>query len=999
MADYIGLRSVANVYVLAEAMSRKDCMTMGHMTRSVSAALALVFVCMGLAAAGDQIVQVGRVEMLVADNGTLRQISVDGRNVVSQLFLSAACADPSIKGDKRLWQYTHDVAKPGVRISEDAQRRAIVVSREGMLAYGSEEADRALAYQQRVELSTDGLLKCHYGVEIVRDLDWGPRPVSVAIQIPIELAAGRLCTLNHLAPRLVPWTWGKTEEVVGNFSLFQLDSPGGRTLDVVPGEAETGSLSDARAWGSFQHLYLSVSKGTPWFKGAKPIARGEKWEIDLTVQLPVGAAPSAGAQPGRVLLADDFSRAAPGDAWLPGKMPKSALDHYNKIEVAGSERALACIQDAALDLRHADKPGSSSIRSAAHGLPCRCVIEYDFTLKADDSIGSTRHSMYLRSHADPGTCLCLHVDTAKQWWFFEFKDHGKWVGEKLFYYPFRYTFPRKDAAFRVRIESYGNGTMAAWLSGDGIPATAMPVAVNSVRSWTPFQDGEMFLVSAHRGEGTVCHSQWDNVRVGALDPWPTVNELYYRGQILVEFEHYRFVPDGSWVKVEVRRKREQAALATGEVKPLVPEQSKLLLDVSKLPQATYEVVAALFDPAGQRVGESSVEFVKVRDPKLKLEDMKVYIDADNNTVVDGKPFFPIGMYCVTLGGAKRWSAPIELFAELKASGFNTVQCYSLGAWQLTPDKFDSFVMPWLDAAAEHGLKVYFDVEGPESHVRRRRGAIRDIADPLVGEYDAPPEVAWRVRKVMGHPALLCWYTADEPIGHGRAIEDLARQNRLIKLLDPHHPTVIATCPGGEHCGGYRKCCQGVDILATDHYPMFRKEPAHAWRRTALLGEHAVQGLQALWAIPQCYARGYGREMTEAEIRLETYLAIVHGARGVVWWACYYCKHDHPACWAATKRLAGELGRLSPILLDKTAKESVKLDPADAPIDTLLKQHAGKRYLIAVNHSPEPVSKVAFKLPKVEVCKSYLDGRALGVERGTSFSDAFPAYRVRIYELR
>ncbi len=969
-----------------------------NVKRQMMLALGLVVVGLSQATAGDQIVEVGSVEMLVSETGVLRQICVEGREMMRQFHLVASCRDESIEGDRRLWQYRHDVAEPGVTITRDPERGVVVIERQGVLAYGGEEADKTVAYHQRVEASVDGTLACHYEVEIVRALQWGPKPVSVAADIPIGLAGGRLCQLNHSAPRLVPAEWSKEDEVGGGFSLFQLDAPGGRTLDVVAGPNESGSLSDARAWGNYPHLYVSVSKKDPWFEGAKPIAKGTKWEINFTLRLPIGAAPSAGAQPGRVLLSDDFDREALGDAWQPGQMAESALDAYNVVEVEGAKRAVACIADQALDLLHAGKPGSCSIRSVAHDIPCRCTIEYDFTLKADDAIGRTRHSVYLRSNSDPGTCLCLHVDTAKQWWFFEFKDHGKWQGERLFYYPFRYALPGRDATFHVQIESYGDGTLEAWLSGGGIPSTSMPQAVNSIRSWTPFDDGELFFVCSHRGEDTRCHSQWDNIRVSTLAPWPTINELYYRNQLLVEFAHYRFAPEGSSVSVELRRKGEEEVLASGEVKPLAAADSKLLLDVSELPRATYQVAATLLDQGGERLSESVVEWIKVRDPDLKLEDMKVGIDADNNIVVDGKPFFPIALYCVSLEGAQRWDVPNELFAELKAAGFNTVQNYSLGAWQLTPERFDEFVIPWLDGAAEHGLKVYFDVEGPEGHVRRGRGEIRNLDDPLVADYDAPPEVVWRVQKVMNHPALLCWYTADEPICHGRAIEDLRRQNRMIKLVDPHHPTVIATCPGGEHCGGYRKCCQGVDILATDHYPLFGGEPAHAWRRTALKGEHAAQGLQALWAIPQCYNRG-GHEMTEAEIRLETYLPIVHGARGVVWWACHYCKRDCPRCWEATKRLAGELDRISPILLDKDSEQTVKLDPADAPIDTLLKQHDGKRYLLAVNHSPEPVSKVSFHLPDVQACKSHFDGSVFTVSEGTSFGDDFDAYEVQMYELR
>ena len=971
---------------------------MMHARRQMMLAAGLLLAGLSQAVASDQIVEVGSVAMIVSDTGVLRQISVEGREMIEQLFLTASCRDDSIEGDKRLWQHRHDVGKRGVSITRDAERGVVVIERQGVLAYGGDEADKTVAYQQRVEVSLDGALACHYEVEIVRALQWGSTPATVDVQIPSELAAGRLCTLNYAQPRLVPITWSKEDEVGGHFSVFQLDAPGGRTLNVMPGPSERGSLNDARAWGNFPHLYLSVAKSAPWFEGAKPMDMGTKWEIDFNIQLPMGAAPSAGAQPGRVALSDEFGREALGDTWVPGQMAKSALDSYNKTEVDGASRAPACIADQALDLLHAGKPGSCSIRSAGHDIPCRCAIEYDFTLKGDDSVGHTRHSMYLRSHSDPGTCLCLHVDTAKQWWFFEFKDHGKWKGEHLFYYPFRYALPARDVTFHVRIESYGDGTLEAWISGGGIPCTSMPIAINSIRSWTPFEDGELFFVCSHRGEDTRCHSQWDNVRASTLAPWPTINELYYRNQLLVEFAHYQFAPEGSSVKVEVRRKGGEEILVAGEVKPLAPEESKLLLDVSKLPRATYEVVATLLDKDGERLSESVVQWIKARDPKLNIEDMTVAIDGDNNIVVDGKPFFPIAAYCVTLGGAKRWQPPTELFAELKAAGFTAVQCYSLGAWQLSPERFDEFVIPWLDAADEHGLKVYFDVEGPEGHVRRRRGGLRNLADPLIADYDAPPEVVRRVQKVMNHPALLCWYTADEPICHGRTIEELRRQNRMIKLVDPHHPTVIATCPGGENCGGYRKCCQGVDILATDHYPLFGGEPAHAWRRTALKGEHAVQGLQALWAIPQCYSRG-GHEMTDAEIRLETYLPIAHGARGVVWWACHYCKRDHPRCWEATKRLAGELKRISPILLDKNSPQTVKIEPADAPIDTLLKQHDGKRYLLAVNHSPEPAGKVTFELPDLHECKSHFDGSVFTVKEGASFTDEFDGYEVAMYELR
>jgi hypothetical protein len=111
----------------------------------------LVAACLGQAIAGDQIVEVGRVEMIVSEAGVLRDVRVDGRTVVGKVYLAAACRDDSIRGDKRLWQHTHDVGKPGVGVAEGVERGVAVITRQGVLGYGPAEADQTVAYRQRVE--------------------------------------------------------------------------------------------------------------------------------------------------------------------------------------------------------------------------------------------------------------------------------------------------------------------------------------------------------------------------------------------------------------------------------------------------------------------------------------------------------------------------------------------------------------------------------------------------------------------------------------------------------------------------------------------------------------------------------------------------------------------------------------------------------------------------------------------------------------------------------
>src|SRR5690606_11451301 len=75
---------------------------------------------------------------------------------------------------------------------------------------------------------------------------------------------------------------------------------------------------------------------------------------------------------------------------------------------------------------------------------------------------------------------------------------------------------------------------------------------------------------------------------------------------------------------------------------------------------------------------------------------KVYIDAQGFTVVDGKRFFPMGVY---LG---RDSNGEEHLKRIGESGFNTVLSYSYGAGK-DPKTF-------VQDAQKHGLKVVYSVK-------------------------------------------------------------------------------------------------------------------------------------------------------------------------------------------------------------------------------------------------------------------------------------------------
>ena len=806
--------------------------------------------------------------------------------------------------------------------------------------------------------------------------------------------------MDRRPSRAISAVWSKEAQVTGRFQTLQLAG-----LRVTAGEGTIGSLQDPRAWDSSRrssHQYVAISRARPWFEGLRPIEKGTTWRIAFTVQLPMtglpirtrtegvtGQAPSRAT--GRILFEDRFDRAELGPDWLGGTFATSAADRHTKELAASKAKEPSAIRDKALDLRVAGGRGKCTAQTRVHGIPARCALQFDLTLKSDDTIGQTQHSLFLRSHSDPGDCLCLHVDTRRQFFFFEVKHNGRYGGEKLYYYPFAFTMPPRDQTFRFYIESAGDSGLLIWITGEDIPANNMPIAMLGGREWTPFRAGELFFFSGNKEPEAVAHVQWDNIRVSELPARPTLNELYYRNQLLLGFREYLFAPPGSAVEVAVRKTQDGEALAQGAVENLDWETSRLLLDVSKLDKGKYTVTADLIDQVGKQLSRSVLDFHKVRAPKLKLTDMKVHVDEQNRLVVDGKPFFPIGMYCCR--GRDRWESD-ALFAEMASVGFNTVQNYSvIRCSRAQEEEIKAHVIPWLDSAHEHGLRVYLGIAPSTGPVFRRRGRSRDLSDRFGSRIDPLADTAQAMDLLRDHPSVLCWYIGDESIGHGMTEDYMSRLNRLVKHLDPHHPTCIATCPGGHRNDGLRRTARVCDIPANDHYPS--EDLGSAWRSTAVKSQDAVDSSQTWWAVPLCCKRPF----SENELRVQVYEAIVHGARGIIWWAAYYVKTRFPENWERTKALASELRDLSPILLGDACEDAVRVQPEDATIDWILRKAKGRRYLIVVNYKPAPTDAVSFTVPGISSCRPLFgDSKPLEV-RGGRFTHRVEAYGRNVYELQ
>ena len=139
-----------------------------------------------------------------------------------------------------------------------------------------------------------------------------------------------------------------------------------------------------------------------------------------------------------------------------------------------------------------------------------------------------------------------------------------------------------------------------------------------------------------------------------------------------------------------------------------------------------EVLAA---PDGAKLGATSLMFHR----PARMPKRRVWIDGHRRTIVDGQPFFPLGMF----SGSK------NRFAEYVKGPFNTFMPY---------EPLDAVEMDFFHT---NGIKVIYSVKDVYA-------AMAEKAPSCVTSAEAENAyVQAKVDAFRMHPALLAWYVNDE----------------------------------------------------------------------------------------------------------------------------------------------------------------------------------------------------------------------------------------------
>ncbi len=353
-----------------------------------------------------------------------------------------------------------------------------------------------------------------------------------------------------------------------------------------------------------------------------------------------------------------------------------------------------------------------------------------------------------------------------------------------------------------------------------------------------------------------------------------------------------------------------------------------------------------------------------------------FVDAHNRLIVDGEPFFPLGMY---------WSGAEEEQLRTYAQGpFNCLMPYGL----MTPEQ--------MDLIHSLGLKVICSVKDFYYGTQW-------CPDSIKSEADEEPAVRSRVRQFRDHPALIAWYMNDEqPLS---MLPRLKEHQRWIEEEDPRHPTwtvLFQVDDVASYAGSF-------DVMGTDPYPIPERPPSLAgeWAR---MTRAAVDDARALWMVPQAFNKAVyagldepgrqGRAPTLDEMRSMTWQCIAEGADGIVFYSWFDLRRDpaHPfeERWPEVKQVAQEVADMAPVLLSIEPVPELQVS-GPASLHWAARRYEGTVYLFAVNDGTDPVEATVSPAGPPQAVS--LAGRSVPVSEEGTFEVQLPPLGVNVYRIR
>lgn len=373
----------------------------------------------------------------------------------------------------------------------------------------------------------------------------------------------------------------------------------------------------------------------------------------------------------------------------------------------------------------------------------------------------------------------------------------------------------------------------------------------------------------------------------------------------------------------------------------------------------------------------------------------VTLRDDGITLIDGRPFYPIGTYSVVTQAFNGFSFE-RVFSDLAKAGFNLGFTY-----------LDSLEPAFIEAAARHNIYLWGRTSW-ERHVAEARF----------------------------RPEFLAWYCGDDTANY-HTPEDVTGYDLRLKGVDPFRLTCQADMYyGKQQSSRYLPYVNATDIFMPEIYP-FRgapplEGPVNCVAKTVETVDRVMSDMRmygdgrpkACWAILQ-YFRGFLLWFywpTREQLLATVFAAVIRGAHGVTLYNYGVESTDtfdektnkdggggfatSPERFANACVVATRLRDLAPVLVTRTPADQPHVrilsgpresaDGRTASVVCLKKEYGGKTWLLAVNAGKAPV-RAAFDVGGRAAEALWEGGRWLALEDG-SLVDEFDVFGVHVYRI-
>jgi PKD repeat protein len=406
-----------------------------------------------------------------------------------------------------------------------------------------------------------------------------------------------------------------------------------------------------------------------------------------------------------------------------------------------------------------------------------------------------------------------------------------------------------------------------------------------------------------------------------------------------------------------------------------------------------------------------------------LEASTAYIDEHNRFILDGEPFFPLGLY---VAQCSIYDQSVQL-DEIASSPFDTLMNYAVNTCsgvKAEPAEIISY-LDQLDSglADSRNLKLIYALnEYIPYDPQNQLDPCGDIDINAIQNKVGNPDI-------RNHDAVISWYLNDEVGSYYNAttqadcLAQLEAGYDKIKELDPNHPVWSVHW----NTDWLLPEAHTTDILGVNSYPIAHLPITEVARVAVAAAQVGAETSKPFWLVPQIFDwSNYpgdpvnrdltGRSPTQAEMRAMTYIATNHGAKGLIYYSFFDLLDgngdftvDGQNTWDEIKAIASdEMDPLRPVFLSTYQTSGNEITCDNPNIDFKLMWDGDRYYLFAVNIKRVKIDStwegvenngVSFQINLVnkpsELNTLFENDRWVSVING-NVTDDFGPYQVHVY---